>query len=338
LKAVRFVISLALWAALSPTPHAHAETSTSERALASRLFDEASKLMAAGQTGVACAKYAESKRIDPQLGTLLYLGECYAKVGKSASAWVSFKEAADVAAQRGDPRTAKIRERLASIEKTLSNVVLVVAKDEPADLEIRQDGALIGRAAWGSPIPIDPGEHLFSATAASAKPREMKASVASDGQTVTVELPPLELLPAAPASPEKSPEAAPLSANAPAPERRSWLAKRQKTVALVTAGVGVVSVGVGAAFGLMVKPTYDKSQADCNNDVCGASGHDYRESAFAKAMVSNVAFGVGAAALVGGAVLWLTAPKAPENAQAQRVLIAPGIGPSTAMISVHRSW
>ena len=294
--------------------------------------------MAAGQAPAACAKYAESKRLDPQLGTLLYLGECYAKVGKTASAWVSFKEAADIAAQRSDPRTNKIRERLASLEKNLSNLIIVVRDDEPADLEIRQDGALVGRAAWNSPLPIDPGEHDISATSPSAKPRELKTKVESDGRTVTVELPPLEALPAPPvvAAPAAV-ETAPAAASPAREDRRSWLGKHQKTLALVSGGAGVAFVGVGAAFGLMAKSTYDKSAADCNHDVCGSAGHDYRQSAFTKAGVSTVAIGVGAAALVGGAVLWLTAPKDPQK-QAQRTQVVPAFGPSTAMLSVQRSW
>src|SRR3954469_14435563 len=128
---------------------ARAQSSTQGRAVASRLYDDASALMASGQTAEACPKYAESQRLDPQLGTLLHLGECYAKLGKTASAWTSFKEAADIAAQRSDKREDKIRERIAILEKTLSNLVIVVDASEPAGLELRQDGELVGRAGWG---------------------------------------------------------------------------------------------------------------------------------------------------------------------------------------------
>jgi hypothetical protein len=308
--------------------------------LASRLFDEASKLMTAGQTAAACAKYAESKRLDAQLGTLLYLGECYAKIGKTASAWVSFKEAADIAAQRNDARTAKIRERLASVEKTLSNLVLVVADSEPADLEIRQDGAIVGRAAWGSPIPIDPGTHEITATSPTSKARQVKADVSETGRTLTVNLPPIEYLPAPAVAP--TPEAAPTAdssrASVPAEDNRPWFTKNRRLVALVAGGVGVVGVGVGAAFGLMAKPTYDKSAADCNKDVCGPAGHDYRQSAFTKAEVSNIALGVGAAALIGGVVLWVTAAKAHVEQQPQAALVVPVVGPNLAMLAMQRSW
>ncbi|HYQ14521.1 MAG TPA: hypothetical protein VEQ58_02150 [Polyangiaceae bacterium] len=335
---LRLVVSssLTLSLGLSLAPSAHAEASTQEKALASRLFDEGSKLMASGQASAACGKYAESKRLDPQLGTLLYLGECYAKVGKTASAWVSFKEADDIAAQRRDPRAAKIRERLANVEKTLSNLVIVVADDEPADLEVRQDGALVGRAAWGTPLPIDPGEHEITATSASTKPRTVQALVEKEPRTVTVTLPPLEYLPKPPVAPEAKPEPVVAAASTPRADHRSWLTQHQKTLALVAGGVGVVGVGVGTAFGLMAKSTYDDSAADCDHDVCGRVGHEHRQSAFTQANVATAAFGVGAAALIGGTVLWLTAPRA--EPQRKATLVLPVVGPSLALLSVQRSF
>jgi hypothetical protein len=320
---------------------ARAETSTQEKALASRLFDDASKLMSAGQAAAACPKYAESERLDAQLGTLLHLGECYAKIGKTASAWASFKEAADIAAQRNDPRSAKIKERLDTIAKTVSNLVIVVADSEPATLEVREDGAVVGRAGWGTPIPSDPGEHKITANAPGAKPRELSATVADGGQTVTVRLPAIEYLPEPVAAPEPATSApAPAAQNASVTpqESRSWFATHRKLVGGIVGGVGIVGFGVGTAFGLMVKPTYDKSKSHCNGDHCDAIGHDDRQSAFSKATVSDIAFGVGAAALVGGAVLWLTAPSNHPGEQPPSATITPIVGPQTAFVSVQRSW
>src|SRR5215471_6038057 len=83
-------------AVLVATP-ALAEPSAQEKAMASQLFDDAEKAIAEGNVTDACPKYAESQRLDPQLGTLLHLGECYARADKSASAWASFKDALEIA-------------------------------------------------------------------------------------------------------------------------------------------------------------------------------------------------------------------------------------------------
>ena len=137
-------------------------------AAASQLFDEAQQLMAEGKAAAACPKYAESQRLDPQLGTLLYLAECYASVGRTASAWVSFKAAVEIAAQKKDPREAKARTRLAELDAKLSRMTISVApRTQP--VEIRRDGELVGSAMWGSPIPVDPGRHTITARTADTR-------------------------------------------------------------------------------------------------------------------------------------------------------------------------
>lgn len=310
---------------------ASAEPTAQETALASRLYDDASKAMTAGQLSVACAKYAESQRLDPQLGTLLHLGECYSKSNKTASAWTTFKEAAELAEQRNDPRGARIRERITAIEASLSNLIIVVPEPVPAGLEVRQNGALVGRAGWGTAIPVDPGPHEITATAPGVKPRKAQANVGNEAKTVTVTLPAAEYLPVAPARSSQA-----VASGTGDAQARSWFASHQRVVALVVGGVGVAGIGVGSAFGLMVKPTYDKSDAHCNGDHCDDAGHDFRQSAFGKAEVSTIAFGAGAAALVGGAVLWLTAPRA-ERATAHTT-VTPLVAPSVALLTVQRTW
>ena len=101
-------------------PSARAQGDANSRALAVQLFDEAEALFSAGQTAQACPKYAESYRLDPQLGVLIYLAECFEKDGKLASAWGSFREAAEVAQKRGDTRGAHATERARALEPRLS--------------------------------------------------------------------------------------------------------------------------------------------------------------------------------------------------------------------------
>src|SRR5947207_15885135 len=86
---------------LLPTP-AHAEAGAAQKAAAESLFDDALKAMKSGHFTEACPKLEESERIDPAIGTLLYLGECYEKTGRTASAWATFREAASAAQAQGE--------------------------------------------------------------------------------------------------------------------------------------------------------------------------------------------------------------------------------------------
>jgi hypothetical protein len=83
-------------------------------------------------------------------------------------------------------------------------------------------------------------------------------------------------------------------------------------VGLVVGAVGLVGVGVGALFGLQAKSTYDDSNADGHclpDNRCDATGKSLRSDAETQALIATIAVGAGAAALVTGGVLLLTAPK-----------------------------
>ena len=73
---------------------AHAEPTASDKAAAEALFDEGRALVAAGELKKACARLEASQKLDPGTGTLLYLADAYAKNGRTASAWATFREAA----------------------------------------------------------------------------------------------------------------------------------------------------------------------------------------------------------------------------------------------------
>jgi hypothetical protein len=66
--------------------------------------------------------------------------------------------------------------------------------------------------------------------------------------------------------------------------------------------------------------------------VCNSNGTDLRNSAFSKATVSTIAFGVGGAAVVAGTILWFTAPK--SESDATRVGVA--LGPSA--VTLRGAW
>ncbi|MBL8743281.1 MAG: hypothetical protein JNK04_19355, partial [Myxococcales bacterium] len=68
---------------------------------AEALFESAKQRMEAGDYAGACAKFDASQSLDPAIGTLLHLGDCYERIGRTASAWAAFLEAASLAEAAG---------------------------------------------------------------------------------------------------------------------------------------------------------------------------------------------------------------------------------------------
>ncbi|HZO14338.1 MAG TPA: hypothetical protein VFB62_13795, partial [Polyangiaceae bacterium] len=89
-------------------------------AIAEKLFREGQEAFAAERYAEACAKFAESNRVDPQLGTLLNLATCHEKEGKPASAWSEYTKLVDLAKTSGDKERAEYaRGRAAALEPRL---------------------------------------------------------------------------------------------------------------------------------------------------------------------------------------------------------------------------
>src|SRR5262245_50071789 len=106
---------------------------------AEALFDQGRKLMAAQQYNEACPKFSASHRLDPALGTLLNLAYCWKLLGKAASAWSAFREAASLAYwQHQRQREAFARSEAAELEPKLARLNVYVADADQHALELRR--------------------------------------------------------------------------------------------------------------------------------------------------------------------------------------------------------
>ena len=137
---------------------AHAQQSAPDNKVAAQaLFDEGLKLMQAGSFSQACPKLAESHKLDPAVGTLLYMGECYEHNGQFASAWAAFNSAESAARNARQPEREKTaRERAAMLEPRVSKLTVVVPEESSVPgMEVTRDGLSLGSAAWEVAIPVD---------------------------------------------------------------------------------------------------------------------------------------------------------------------------------------
>jgi len=320
---LRFGLPLLTFALVLAAPQAVAQTSST--AAAEALFQEGRALFEQGKFAEACPRLAESQRLDPATGTLLALALCQEGLGKLASAWAAFTDVEGRSLREGREDRVKIaREHAAALKPRLSSLTLEVAAESAAlaGLEVRVDGAAVGKGSFGIAVPVDGGEHRVEASAPGKAPFQTTVAVANESDAVRVSVPALADAPAA--EPALAPAAPPATSDTGSAESGSGM----RTAALVTAGAGVVALGVGSFLALSAKSDYDDAEADCNAGVCPEEAYEASEDARSKGTVATVVFVVGGAALATGAVLWFLPPpseSAPAAAGPRDLLV--GLGP-----------
>ncbi|MFO0661523.1 MAG: hypothetical protein U0165_17080 [Polyangiaceae bacterium] len=318
-----------------------------QKAAAESLFDAAKSLMKDGKYADACPKFAESDRLDPGVGVKLFLADCYEKMGKSASAWTTFKDAAALASQRKDKREKIARERAGNLESKLSKLTIQVASDAASlpGLAITLDGLEVTKPLWGVAVATDPGEHTIEAKAQGRKTFTAKMTLSEQKQEV-FNVPMLAAeAPVTPPTASSTATAAPV-ASTPPPASSTKRTKReepppppssQPTVGMVLAGVGVVGLGVGAIFGAQTLSKNSDAAKKCDVfNRCTQEGLDLTDDAKKARTISYVGFGVGAAFLAVGGYLWYTAPT--NNPSTARVWVAPAADQRGGGMAVGGAW
>ena len=322
---------LAAAVTLLVTGVARAQTPTAAQTqLAQTLFDEAKKLMAENNFAQACPKLAESQHLDPSGGTLLHLGICHESQGKVASAYSELSEAISVARRDGrTDRETVAKAHLAAIASKLVRLTVTVAPDAKAPgLEITWNGAVLPEAQWGAPFPVDPGEQVITASAPGRRKWSTRVDVPAQGPGPSVAIP---ALPA-----EASDAAATHSATLPAPAAHDDdgvhddPGSSRRTIGLVVAGAGVVALGAGIFFELRAHSlASERDDAARAGDAATTQSKD--DSARASQTAFFVAGGLGAAALIGGGVLFFTAP---SRSSKSAVALAPTFGRGAGGIAI----
>jgi serine/threonine-protein kinase len=291
---------------------AWAEPTAADKAAAETLFVDGRKYMSAGKYQEACKAFAESQRLDSGVGTLLNLGRCYEKLGRTASAWSTYREAASAArAANQGAREKNARAAADGLEPKLPKLTIVVLGTETnLRLEVRRDGAVVPASMWGMSVAVDPGQHTFEAFAPGRKPWRSQV-MAEAGKPVKVTVPGLEVdpttTPVGKAAPTESTSVAKNKAPEPAPQASAGLGG-QRIAALVVGGAGVVSTAVGGYFALRAHAWNNLAQCDASGTCNTQQDVDERDKAIKLANYSTYTVTGGLIALATGVVLWVTAP------------------------------
>lgn len=331
---------LVVWA--GATTRVSAQISTSDKALAESLFDRGLELMKLGKDEEACQTLERSQAVEPAVGTMLYLAECYEKLGRTASAWAMYREASSLAQEQGQIERAKKGANRADIlQPSLSKLLLVPPSVNIPGLQITRNGNVVPAAALGVPVPVDPGEQQLTASAPGYAPWNLTVDLPPNGARITVDVPALQQLPPSEVAPppaavaQAEPEPA---AQAPATTQPSAATKHEpratfhKPLAYVLGGVGIVTLGVGAYFGIRAISENSKAEDLCPDNACTGNGFEHHESAENAAVAANVLVPAGLALVAAGVVVYLVRPR--EDS----LQVALSTGPGSAQLKLQGSF
>lgn len=289
---------LVLGIALASAAPARADNQQTAQAL----FDEGRRLMQANQYSEACPKFAESQRLDPGAGTLLNLALCYEKNEQLATAWITYTQAVEDADRSGRQEWAKrAKDKATALAPHLTSITIAVPKAARVDgLEVTRDGEKVNTAGFGVKVPVDGGDHVIEATAPGKETWTHHVTAPARDGNLTVTVPPLaaaktEVTPA-PVTPKKEP---------------ATKGGTQRTLGIVVGVIGIAGLGVGTGFAIRAAGKHSDAKKDCNaaETECGPNGLSEYSAAKSSANIATIGVIAGAAFVLGGVVLYLTAPK-----------------------------
>jgi hypothetical protein len=320
-------------AVLSWSGLAHAQQDDRGGVIAEALFRAGRELMASGDYAQACPKFAESQRLDPKPGTLVNLALCHEKSGRTASAWSEYLQAAELARRAGQSeREGVARSRARALEPALAHIVIQQSPTPGAQVTL--DGQAIGEGAFGTPIPVDFGEHVVRAGAAGKKLRTLPVVVSTSAEQQTLQIPALEDEdPPRPASPVVAPPAAVTET------RDVDRGATPRTWGFVTAGAGIALLGVGTYFGVRAFASKSTAENECDHTYCTRAGLDAIDSMKTAEAVSTISIAAGLAATGAGVYLVLSnmprkSPSSPPRPSATlRVTPDPSIGGARMIVT-----
>lgn len=312
-------VAAAVGAALLLPAPARAE---GEIAAAEALFEQARTLVEQKRWDEACPKFAASYKLDKTLGTLLNLADCEEHQTRIASAWAHWGEAVELAEKTGDKRAAfatgrrdALVKRLPKIRVDVTSAPTATATPGRVALEVYRDDVRVDPAAYGVPLPSDPGPHtLFVRRGADVLARKDVTAVEGETAAVSFDLAAIERAAPPPPTPPGA-LVAPLS--------------NQKVVGYAVIGVGAATIA--AAGALEIVALVNKSSANapdsCVNDYCTQAGYDAvgRARTFANAGQWVGIGGIVVAAV--GLTLTLTAPRPAPPTTRTGMALAPWVGP-----------
>ena len=296
----------------APAPTAApAEPTPEQRELARSAYAQGQALFAEGKYAEAKVAFEQAHGAVPNPVVLVSIAECDARLGNLEGAYAMYQR---YLAERPDaPDRADVEQKIAELVATPATLSL---SSTPAGASIVIDGQPTGKTT-PTELPIARGDHQVELLLAGYETNRLGVT-ARLGARHELEVV-LEPLP--PPPPVAPPPSTASISDSGSPEAALW----------ITGIVGAAGIVTGSVLGFLTLA--EQSDFDSNPTA------DSADRGERLALFTDVAFGVGAMALVTGAVLLLTSggsaePASAAQPQARRstIEVLPGASPRGASV------
>ena len=275
---MRPILSFGLGISLSFAAHSAVAQTDLERATARDAAQAGHDAFDAGQYDKAIDQFSRAEQLVHAPTHLLYLARAQTKLGKLVAAHETYlritRETLAPKAPKAfvDAQTAAAAEQPA-VDARLPSITVLVKGSAASSASIEMDGTALPSAMIGIPLPADPGQHTFRASAPAAASDPVTVTVAEGAkQSVTLTLHAAAAAPptAAPAVTAPSASAAATatatSSEPPSVDSSHSGASGLRVASYVSFGVGAVGLGIGTAF--LLKSGTTRSDANKLFDTC----------------------------------------------------------------------
>jgi hypothetical protein len=292
--------------------------SANDKAKAEALFNEGMRLFNRGKFASACAKLEASVDLFSGIGNRGKLAECYERDGRTASAWRLYQDVEQQARRMNDDARATVAaQRALALESRLARLTIAPGPTvEVKGFAIQRNRVEQPPRLFHIAVPVDPGAIRIRASAPGYQSFGITVMIA-EGESKTVTIPPLALIPA-----------------------KDGGLGTGRIVALSLVGVGAVSLLGGSTYvGWSARSRWADVPEACRNGTSPCTAEDIAvgNEANRRANIANIMGAVGVAAVATGVFIWWRSGKGKGARNDRSVQLIPALGPDHVGVLVHTS-
>ena len=301
---------------------------------ADALFKKGKKQLADHRYNEACATFEQVDKLDPGIGAKLNVAKCYEEWGRLAIAYHWYVDAQAMAVATKDDRAPKIKALAAELDGNVPRVTLKIppGADPVVLATLTFDGKPVPDSWLDTEQRVDPGAHVVEFVVGGVKKKKMAPVERGGSSEISLDMPKgdgrVGRNTRKPKSGPKTSPTEPTGDELDAGELAARPGHGRRVAGVVVASTGVAALGVATYLTLSARSSYKGALADhCmgSTSMCDAPGLTLTHDARHRANVATLVSIAGGAAVIGGVVLYLTAPHG-KRADEHALYLTPVVG------------